>query len=64
MIAHRRPKPNLNSADIGGKNSELETIYGTPSEAILALTKRLKALEELLEPLSYEDSRKLFGGTD
>lgn len=64
MIAHRPPKPNLNSADIGDKNSEFETISGIPSEAILALTKRLKALEELLAPLSYENSRKFFGGTD
>jgi len=64
MIAHRRPKPNLNSADIGGKNSELETIYGTPSEAIKALVKRITALERILDPLGYEDPRKLFGGSD
>ncbi|MCL1468607.1 hypothetical protein [Argonema galeatum] len=41
-----------------------ETVSSRESDTILALTNRIKALEEFLDPLSYEDPRKLFGGTD
>jgi len=61
-MVNSTPQANLNNSD--GKTTERETVSIPESEAIKALAKRITALERILDPLSYEDSRKLFGGTD
>lgn len=59
-------KGQILTEDLDSRNytEEQETVASPESEALLALTNRIKALEEFLSPLSYEDPRKLFGGTD
>jgi hypothetical protein len=65
MLNHIPETNLLHSVDLGKQNDQSEeTVYSSESEVILALAQRIKDLEEFLDPFSYEDPRKLFGGTD